>query len=281
MGILMRVLLVACLALSLGACGKADTVTGDQSGDTGGGDTGGDTGGGDTGGDTGGGDTGGGGDARACYNSNQGVIGTRVEMVLRSTDSASGLVLTTTSDTLVNRQTTFNGHDALEAVSDVDADASDDTYDSQSTTKSYYVTDDAHYALHAFGGITQTSSPFASTSTITLDPEMLNSLDLDEGGSYDQDYTVHTQSDIAPFPLPDAQVSSTRTDQGRESVTVPAGTFDTCKIREEATNTINGQSSNAVSTSWYAVDTGVLVKNVAGTTTSELISAAINGQPVK
>src|SRR3546814_9739618 len=77
----------------------------------------------------------GGGSARACFNPQLAVVGTRVNQVIRTTDGDSGVTLTTTSDTLANQMTTYNGHNALESVSDVDAVASDPTRSEEHTSE--------------------------------------------------------------------------------------------------------------------------------------------------
>jgi hypothetical protein len=62
--------------------------------------------------------------------------------------------------------------------------------------------------------------------------------------------------------------------QGRESVTVPAGTFDTCKFLV-----------NNATTNWIAVGFGVSVKNSStdstGTTTSVLRTGTVNGAAIQ
>jgi hypothetical protein len=63
---------------------------------------------------------------------------------------------------------------------------------------------------------------------------------------------------------------------GHETVTVPAGTFETCKFDNE----------NGLTTTWEAVGTGVPIKSLStasdGTTiTLQLNSGTINGSPIR
>lgn len=262
-----------------GTTGGETTGGGTTGGETtGGGTTGGGTTGGETtgGGTTGGGTTGGGtgvGSARDCFNPQQATIGTRINQVIRSTDSASGITLTTTSDTLVNRATSYNGHDAIESVSDVDADASNPLYSSTSTTKSYYAVNAGAFTSQAFGTVTEVHTPISGTLSTTINPPREDRYDLDPGESYTQTYTVSTSG--APVAIPDTTSTVKRTYVGRESVTVPAGTFEACRFEEDVTV----GSTTTTTTMWFDVGSGIELKVDAGDI-SETVSASINGSPI-
>lgn len=80
---------------------------------------------------------------------------------------------------------------------------------------------------------------------------------------------------------------STTTDQtktkkfaGMETVTVPAGTFKSCRFEETVQATTLGKTTTDISTHWVAFGSGLEVKTVAGTSTTELIAATINGSAV-
>src|SRR3546814_4351178 len=66
--------------------------------------------------------------------------------------------------------TTYNGHNALESVSDVDAVASDPTFSSKSTTKSYISVDADSYSSLAFGTVTHVTTPIDSTISTKIEP---------------------------------------------------------------------------------------------------------------
>lgn len=70
--------------------------------------------------------------------------------------------------------------------------------------------------------------------------------------------------------------STTYTFEARESVTVPAGTFNSCRYR------IASPADNSTQLSWFIVGKGVMAKSqqtsTAGTQTIELKSGTLNGQ---
>ena len=249
---------------------------------TGGETTGGETTGGETtGGETTGGSTGGE-SARACFNPQLSTVGTRLVWVLRTTDGASGIQLTTTSDILVNRETTFNGHNAIEAVAEVDAVASDPTYSSKSTTKTYTSVDADHYSSQAFGTVSDVTSPIASTLNTKFDPPMEHHYDLDPGQSYTQTFTVTVDGTATaagmsiPLPTTTATNKLKRTYVGRDSITVPAGTFETCHFQEDTTV----EGATTTTDLWMTVGSGVEVKAISDGDETVLISASINGTPI-
>jgi hypothetical protein len=249
---------------------------------TGGETTGGETTGGETtGGETTGGSTGGD-SASACFNPQLSTIGSRLVWVYRSTDGETGITLTTTSDILVKQKTTFNGHNAIEAVADVDAVSSDPTGSSQSTTKTYTSVDADNYSSQAFGTVTDVTSPITSTINTKLNPPIEHHYDIDPGQSYTQTSTITvdgtTSAGGMSFPIPpvDTTQKLKRTYVGRDSITVPAGTFETCHFQDDAT--VDG---NTVTTDlWMAVGSGVEVKSVASGDENVLVSATINGTPI-
>jgi hypothetical protein len=241
---------------------------------TGGETTGGETTGGETtGGETTGGSTGGD-SAKACFNPQLAVVGTRVNQVIRSTDSVSGITLTTTSDTLANQMTTYNGHNALESVSEVDAVASNPLYSSKSTTKSYIAADADSYSSQAFGTVTHVTSPIDSTIGTTINPPREDRYDLDPGQSYTQTYTVSVSG--GPVAIPDTTTTVKRTYVGRESITVPAGTFETCHFQEDST--VSGTTVTA--DMWFTVGSGIQIKVISDGDESVTTSASINGTPI-
>lgn len=62
---------------------------------------------------------------------------------------------------------------------------------------------------------------------------------------------------------------------GRETVTVPAGTFaEACKFTQE----ISGIGGGEITTRWLAAGSGLLLRSVTGNDTQELVSASSNGR---
>jgi len=250
---------------------------------TGGETTGGETTGGETtGGETTGGGTDGGGSASACFNPQLGVVGTRLLMKLKTTDGASGITVTTDSNTLANQMTTYNGHNALESVSVVDAVASDPRFSSKSTTKSYIAVDGGAKTTQLFGTMTETTTPAVSTLTTKIEPPQIVKWNLDPGESYTQTFTITTGGTVSaggmslPIPETTANNKLKRTYIGRDTVTVPAGTFEACHFQEDST--VNG--TTATTETWFSVGSGVQLKAISDGDVTVLISASINGTPI-
>ena len=275
---------------------------GDNGGDTGGdngGDTGGDNGGdtgGDNGGDTGGdngGDTGGdnggvssGGSAVACLNPLTDKAGTRVEHVYYSTNAAQGATVLTTAVTDVLGKATFKGRQATESKSVVKArSATNPEINSDSITYTYTGLADNNTTLLVYGVVPDatTESGVTVQATISQDPPKEDRFNLTAGQSYSHSYvqTTETKSSFGGTQLPTQTITTNvvdnRTYVGRESITVPAGTFETCKFTQ--TTSFDGNNSGT-STTWISVDHGFFVKSIAGDTENVIVSLSINGNKV-
>ncbi|WP_211242940.1 hypothetical protein [Sinimarinibacterium sp. CAU 1509] len=216
------------------------------------------------------------GGALACLNASLHTVGTQVEQVIRTTDGSTGEQLTTSFDSTLTRRTSFKGYsNALESVSDVTATSTDPSHNSTSATKSYGDLDGNTYKT--YGVITEsTVSGTAFTMTVWNEPPRETRYALDPGQSYSQTYTIKSETPLSPFPIPDQSVTTTTTYVGRETVTVPAGTFATCRF-SETDATVSGSTTT---TNWIAVDSGLLIKAVSEGDESVLISAKINGVAV-
>ena len=108
---------------------------------------------------------------------------------------------------------------------------------------------------------------------------------LAAGASATQTYTITSTATFTGLPPINSSQSQTETVRylGRDSVTVPAGTFDTCKFEQ----TIGTGASAVTSTQWTAAGSaaGVTVKSVSpgdagSTTTLELKAGTINGSAI-
>ena len=275
---------------------------GDTGGDTGGdngGDTGGDNGGdtgGDNGGDTGGdngGDTGGdnggvssGGSAVACLNPLTDKAGTKIEHVYNSTNKAQNATVLTTAVTEVLGTATFKGRQATESKSVVKArSATNPQINSDSITYTYTGLTDNNTTLLVYGVVPDatTESGVTVQATISQDPPKEDRFNLTAGQSYSHSYvqTTETKSSFGGTQLPTQTITTNvvdnRTYVGRESITVPAGTFETCKFTQ--TTSFDGTNSGT-STTWISVDHGFFVKSVAGDTENVIVSLSINGNKV-
>ena len=270
-----------------GSGGNTGGNTGGNNGGDTGGDNGGDTGG-DNGGDTGG-DNGGvssGGSAVACLNPLTDKAGTRVEHVYNSTNAAQGATVLTTAVTDVLGKATFKGRQATESKSVVKArSATNPEINSDSITYTYTGLADNNTTLLVYGVVPDatTESGVTVQATISQDPPKEDRFNLTAGQSYSHSYvqTTETKSSFGGTQLPTQTITTNvvdnRTYVGRESITVPAGTFETCKFTQ--TTSFDGNNSGT-STTWISVDHGFFVKSIAGDTENVIVSLSINGNKV-
>lgn len=94
--------------------------------------------------------------------------------------------------------------------------------------------------------------------------------------------TAQTQSTVETDGLPTTTINYEVTYNyvGQESVTVPAGTFNTCHIRTVTPSAFPGGPSS-VRDEWFAVGSGMIVQSQEpGSGTDKLIEASINGQVI-
>ena len=257
--------------------------TGGNTGGNNGGDTGGDNGG-DTGGDNGGVSSGG--SAVACLNPLTDKAGTHVEHVYNSTNAAQGATVLTTAVTDVLGTATFKGRQATESKSVVKArSATNPEINSDSITYTYTGLTDNNTTLLVYGVVPDatTESGVTVQATISQDPPKEDRFNLTAGQSYSHSYvqTTETKSSFGGTQLPTQTITTNvvdnRTYVGRESITVPAGTFETCKFTQ--TTSFDGNNSGT-STTWISVDHGFFVKSVAGDTENVIVSLSINGNKV-
>ena len=134
-------------------------------------------------------------------------------------------------------------------------------------------------AVTPTGGFALTTN----SKTVFAPPWVDRRYTLTAGQSIVQTYAGTTTSTTTGFPgLPttpttaNVSVSQTVRFVGKESVTVPLGTFQACKFEEFATAT-----PSEVTTNWLAVGNGVLLRSSATTTQGTQVIAArtllING----
>ncbi|GAA3956781.1 hypothetical protein [Allohahella marinimesophila] len=95
----------------------------------------------------------------------------------------------------------------------------------------------------------------ASTDTFWYEPSTVSRFDLAQGESYQQLYTSYVASGGGQ-PVVQSDNDLTTTYAGRETVTVPAGTFDTCKFYYEDSGSHGGWAAIA----WVSVGNGIPVQ---------------------
>lgn len=220
------------------------------------------------------------GNAASCFNPDLMNQGTRIVLNYRTTDGDTSAVLNSSSNTEVKGSVTFNGKSATESVSQTQATG---VAPSTSTTKSYFKVDAGTKRFSYYGSIVDVSAPIASSSTLTINPERTERFDLAAGESYSQSYSITTSSQVMGFPV---NVVSDHENQvtftGMETITVPAGTFNTCRFETTGTTTTLGTTTAAaLSINWLTVNSGVSIRTESAGDISELVSGTINGNPIQ
>ena len=99
----------------------------------------------------------------------------------------------------------------------------------------------------SYFGLVNTISTFGFSfvTTTTFTPPITTPLNLSAGGTYTYTTTQHTEVAGGGTTVPDVTQTVTVTYVGAESITVPAGTFNTCKIKTDST--INGTTTSGLS----------------------------------
>ncbi|HSW09085.1 hypothetical protein [Aquabacterium sp.] len=216
--------------------------------------------------------------------------GTRTVM----THAYSGVITgTVTSDTLVGALTSFEGQQAREVVTTTtgsqtiggmtaSADGEIKSYQRKSGDAEVTNYGSVIVKQNSVGGISTTTT----LKTVWSPPWVSREYGLAVGQSLSVTQSGSTTStmtySIPGYPPVVNTSSSTLTETvkyvGRESVTVPAGTFEACKF--ERTNAEDG----SLSTNWLSVGNGLPLKTVIGSGTEmmtmQATSITVNGQPL-
>lgn len=205
--------------------------------------------------------------AAACLNPALFTVGANVQQTYRETDqTANGTVTNSYDDSYtVPRETTFNGNAAVELAY-------------AESGSEYLRAEPSNRRVLIFG--------FAfDGETVTYEPPFEIPLNLTPGQSQTQTITVGLSVDGVEAPV---EVVSTLTYVGRERITVPAGSFETCRFRESASYSGNYDGDDLGFAQdadfWFSVGSGLTVRDEVrdqfGTYLVELQSASINGQAV-
>lgn len=213
------------------------------------------------------------GDARSCYNETLVTADTSIVARYRSTD-VSGATLTTDYEQLIAGGARFNGRSAFKGSSDTRATGA---APSTSRTDAYFVPDNASFRTTQLGVEVESFTPESTESRIVFKPQRLDRFDLDAGESYSQNYTTEVTTRARGFTnTVSNRVAMTTTFVGVEGVTVPAGTYQSCRFRVEITDG-NGSS---IREEWFGVGHGMLLKSTEDGDSNVLVSARINGAAI-
>ena len=206
----------------------------------------------------------------------------------RRTFAGTGDEQTIDTQRTVMGTATFNGETLIELDGRVETTAGGTT---QSATTTEYLeldTNTPQYRLHGTRGMGAAEGVMTNV-TQTFDPPRSDRFDLDPGESYTETYDIVAETDIdtgidSPITTTTTtQIEKTRTYFGQETITVPAGTFDACKFRDDDTVTLPTGAIEQTSTKrWFDVDTGLVLRTeLEGISTTVLLSGSQNGQPLE
>lgn len=233
--------------------------------------------------------------ARDCFNPAVLQQGTRYELTYSGDNQNGQGQVDFTQDCTVNGTVTFRGQSTIETecmVTSTVSGAGPGSGSSQSESRGYSQGLAGGFGSQTVGGIveSQSSTQFGTVTTrseFVYEPPLLSRYDLEVGQSYSNDTTQTTETTVNFAGTSETNTStqsfqSTTTYIGRALISVPAGSFDTCRMDTESSSTdANGQSTTGSSTNYFAVGTGVLVRNESGDSVTELQGGSINGQALR
>lgn len=190
--------------------------------------------------------------------------------------------LSTTNKYTVNGQVAFKGNTATELVIDTTVTASSisvlGVVGTTTRVKNYTALTGSTYSTYG-QTIAATVSGFTVDAVTSFTPPLQTPTNLTSGQVYTVSSTMKIETVGIPFPIPAQEFSYSYkfTYVGKESLTVPAGTFQACKV--QTTSTSNGTTSNT--TQWLVAEgrlKGMPLKTDDGAgTTSVATKLLLNG----
>lgn len=222
---------------------------------------------------TGGGDFGSGA-LSACFN--PAVLQQGARVVTRSRTRGPDGNFTTDTDQVVDGTGTFAGNAATRVVLEVELSGEEG---GSGTATNFLNINFNNRRVRQFGSEVRTDGPPEITITTTFSPFELMRFDLAPGQSYNQSYNIRTENSFRPDLETFRELSTSYL--GRETITVPAGRFDTCRIEQQVTDTNSfGQPLRSTDTFWFGVGNGLVIREIVEGQTTELVSARINGSSI-
>lgn len=229
--------------------------------------------------DPGPGPTPGPGGAGDCFNAAEYAVGSTWELEYNVSGSVTG---TSVSAAEVLRRTDFAGYSALET--EVATTTNYAGVGPIATTVLSYGDTPGGMLVELYGNVAEVDVMGLTTRSVSTytPPYRMVAWTLSAGQTEAYSYTLRTETTItgSPVPIPptttEHTASGTWTFNGRESVTVPVGTFNACKFTQVEEGTTNEL--------WYAPNFGVQVKSVStgtdGGITMEMTKGTFNGASV-
>ncbi len=198
-------------------------------------------------------------------------VGSTYQSTMQGTDQS--VVSTTTT---VNRTTTYNGANALEVQADSVILAGANT-GATISTKSYMQV--AANSINTLGNATTLTLPAQGTLVMSLaySPALQSPLNLALNTPSSQSVNVATTNSLTGSLT--AATAQTLTYQGMEVVSVPAGTFMTCKVRSDNVTSSGNSSASASQTFWRIASgsyRGLVVKTLDNKTSVQSVATKLS-----
>jgi hypothetical protein len=171
----------------------------------------------------------------------------------RGTNNATGNIRYGIKNTVV-RNTTFNGNNAIETRTEttyVDTLAGLPPAGLSISLLSYSQVQGAE--ILNYGSTSQVSQSGLTINTVTRNvPPIRSFINWTAGVNLTQTYTSTSESTGLPVAVPPAVTTTTTTTRylGRETITVPAGTFDACRFETTTNGTVATNWSAATGRYW-------------------------------
>ncbi|MFZ6818399.1 DUF4214 domain-containing protein [Undibacterium sp. Ji22W] len=189
------------------------------------------------------------GNSRDCFNANLYKAGTVFRTEMNSTIASTGATESFVVTYTVNGNTTFKGITTQELVADT-ISLTGIAAGTISQLKSYVVITNDEFLT--YGSVlnvkVNTTTNYVVTNSMT--PPERTPFSLPVNQAYQQTFTTKQEIAGNPMNFPDQTTTESLTFLGIESVTVPAGTFNTCKMKHIDT----ANNMNTTSYSWHIAE---------------------------
>lgn len=217
------------------------------------------------------------------------------DLALGDTQGTRSVVAYTYTGTITGTQTvtsvvggigTFEGVQAREtAATTTGSNTIAGTTVALNTENKYYFNRTGDSELTQYGGVTTATSSVAGFNILTTiksvfsPPWVSRQFTLGLGESLTETLNSVITTTISGFGAPvvtpsNFSYTSTTKYVGRETITVPAGTYSTCKFE------VTSGSPSTLTTNWSIVGNGLLVQTVSGGQTIKATSVQLNGSAI-
>lgn len=216
--------------------------------------------------------------AADCLNLRLVQQGSVVDQRFRSRDKASGeSFVWDSTDTVIGRET-FKGRTALLITSE--ATLTQRGVTSVSQVDNYVNVQKAKARIRSYGSVATTfiDGVEQGSAEVTYDPPYLTRFDLSPKQRHTQKVEIETRTETTQGSFVDRfRERITRIYLGRQAVKVPLGRRQACKFRVISAVTQRGITSKYVSTQFYDLKSGLLLKAISDSDITVLVRAKIDG----